>query len=154
MEFVVLCIGSDKISGDSLGPLVGGLLRDKYKLPCPVYGTVEAPVNGVNLPVYREMLTIFHPKAAVIAVDAAVGQKAEIGRIKIRSGGIKAGGAVAAPHKVLGSVGILGVVAEKCDNVLGALLETPFALVEILAEKVAVAIADFIFRSYSCFCRI
>ncbi len=146
MKFVILCIGSDKISGDSLGPLVGGMLREKYKLPCPVYGTEKAPVNGVNLPEYREMLTLFHPNAAVIAVDAAIGLKAEVGKIKIRSGGIKAGGAIAAPHKALGSIGILGVVAEKCNNPLAALLETPFGLVEAVAEKIACAIASAVFR--------
>ncbi len=146
MELVVLCIGSDKISGDSLGPLVGGLLREKYRLPCPVYGTEKAPVNGVNLPEYREMLTRFHPEAAVIAVDAAVGLKSELGNIKIRNGGVKAGGAVAAPHKALGRIGVLGVVAEKGNNPLEALLATPFALVEALAERIARAVALLIYR--------
>ncbi|NCA66961.1 MAG: spore protease YyaC, partial [Clostridia bacterium] len=141
MNFVIICIGSDKISGDALGPVVGGLLRNKYKLPCPVYGTEQYPVNGVNLPDYRNMLDSFHVSSSVVAVDAAVGEAHEIGRVKIRSGGIKAGGALNSPHKMLGDIGILGVVAEKCDNVLGALLETPFALIEEMAERIALSIA-------------
>ncbi len=146
MDFVILCIGSDKISGDSLGPLVGGILREEYSLPCPVYGTENAPVNGVNLHEYRNMLEQYHSDSIVIAIDAAVGSQSELGIVKLRGGGIRAGGAINSPHKTLGSIGILGVVAQKCDNVLGALLETPFALVETLAQRIARSVAFFIFN--------
>jgi len=140
-NFVIVCIGCDKISGDALGPLVGELLRNKYNLPCPVYGTIEAPVNGVTMNEYREMLESYHNNADIIAIDAAVGSPEEIGKIKIRTGGIKAAGALNDSHKMLGSLGIMGVVAPKNGDVLGALLEAPFALVERLAEKIARSIS-------------
>lgn len=146
MGYVVICIGSDKISGDALGPLVGGLLRNKYSIPCPVYGTETKPVNGVNLPEYRKMIENYHNSSTIIAIDAAVGLKSELGKIKIRKGGIKAGGAINSPHELFGSIGILGVVAEKCENVLGALLETPFEFIETLAEKIAHFVALLIFK--------
>lgn len=139
-KIAILCIGSDKISGDSLGPIVGDLLRYRYNIKCPVYGTTDNPVNGINLPEYRKMIDFCHRDSIIIAIDAAVGKMGEIGQIKIREGGIRAGGAINSPHKLLGNIGIMGVVAEKCENVLGALLDTPFSLVEALADRIATSV--------------
>ena len=37
-DLVLLCIGTDKITGDCLGPLVGSKLKQR-KFPYPLYGT-------------------------------------------------------------------------------------------------------------------
>ena len=48
-EIILLCIGSDRSTGDSLGPLVGHKLS-KYPLQqVSVYGTLEEPVHAANL---------------------------------------------------------------------------------------------------------
>ncbi|NSJ87437.1 DUF1256 domain-containing protein [Blautia hansenii] len=48
-ELVILCIGSDRITGDSLGPLVGHSLS-RFSLPhARVYGTLDRPVHALNL---------------------------------------------------------------------------------------------------------
>lgn len=39
---LILCIGTDRFIGDSLGPLTGTLLS-KLSLPVPVLGTLEKP---------------------------------------------------------------------------------------------------------------
>lgn len=35
---VILCIGSDKIAGDSVGPIVGDILKNRLNARCFVYG--------------------------------------------------------------------------------------------------------------------
>ena len=52
MKAVILCIGSEKICGDSLGPIVGSKLTAKYSVDAYVYGTVERPINRQNLKDY------------------------------------------------------------------------------------------------------
>ena len=138
-ETVVICIGSDKVSGDMLGPLVGSSLREEYHLPCPVYGAVGESVNGINLEEYLEMISARHGESRIIAVDAALGKGEDVGRIRLKKGGIKAGGALERAGEKVGDVGIVGVVAEERDpkDVYAALLGVPFSLVEELAKRIA-----------------
>src|SRR3954447_9090991 len=46
---VIVCIGTDRSTGDSLGPLVGTLLEEKNPNSFYVYGTLEDPIHAVNL---------------------------------------------------------------------------------------------------------
>ena len=136
---VVVCIGSDKVAGDMLGPLVGSSLRDEYELGCPVYGAVGESVNGLNLAEYLDMLRARHPTARIVAVDAALGKAGDVGTIRLKRGGIRAGGAMEKPLERVGDVGIVGVVAEERapNEVYAALLAVPYDLVASLAARIA-----------------
>ena len=49
-----LCIGTDRATGDALGPLVGSyLLKNGLE---NVYGTVDEPVHAENLRYYIEFI--------------------------------------------------------------------------------------------------
>ena len=51
---IFLCIGTDRSTGDSLGPLVGHKLR-KYRLKkAAVIGTLDKPVHAMNLELYGD----------------------------------------------------------------------------------------------------
>lgn len=143
-ETIVVCIGSDKVSGDMLGPLVGSALREEYRLPCPVYGAVGESVNGLNLDEYLSMIGKRHGHSRVIAVDAALGKKEDVGRIRLKKGGIKAGGAMEREGAKIGDLGIVGVVAGESEpkGVYAALLAVPLAFVEELARRIAKMIAQ------------
>ena len=136
---VVICIGSDKVSGDMLGPLVGSALRDEYDLSCPVYGAVGESVNGLNLSEYLALLKERHFADSVIAVDAALGKADDVGRIRLKRGGIRAGGAMEKSFERVGDVGIVGVVAEQRapEEVYATLLAVPYEFVAALAERIA-----------------
>lgn len=138
-EKVVVCIGSDRVSGDMLGPMVGSSLREEYRLPCPVYGWVGESVNGINLESYLAMIKERHEGCVIIAVDAALGRESDVGSVRIKKGGIKAGGALERKGASVGDLGVIGVVAEECppQEVYAALLAVPFALVEGLADRIA-----------------
>lgn len=47
-ELVFLCIGSDRITGDSLGPLIGHRLSKEHLNRCSIYGTLANPVHEIG----------------------------------------------------------------------------------------------------------
>ena len=48
-ELVFLCIGSDRITGDSLGPLIGRQLLCHRWQHSFIYGTLEEPVHALKM---------------------------------------------------------------------------------------------------------
>ena len=48
VSVAVVCIGTDRSTGDALGPLVGSYLR-RWAPQLLVYGTLEEPVHATNL---------------------------------------------------------------------------------------------------------
>ena len=48
---IFLCIGTDRSTGDSLGPLVGHKLRKCRLKKAAVIGTLDKPVHAMNLEV-------------------------------------------------------------------------------------------------------
>ncbi|MGI6701976.1 MAG: DUF1256 domain-containing protein [Christensenellales bacterium] len=136
---VILCIGSHQVSGDMLGPLVGSILLSEFRLNAYVYGTLERPVNGINIGKYLNLIKNLHRDNLLISVDAAVGASHEIGSIKYKSEGITAGAALGRNSRV-GGMGIVGVVAENKGDVLSNLMASDYYLVERLSRKIATII--------------
>src|SRR5690606_10813069 len=81
-QLSVVCIGTDRSTGDSLGPLVGSQLS-RHPLPgVRVWGTLDDPVHAANL---RDVLARMQPelaqaRAAVLAVDPCLGPRDGVGR--------------------------------------------------------------------------
>ncbi|OZM56576.1 spore protease YyaC [Lottiidibacillus patelloidae] len=101
-NIVFVCIGTDRSTGDSLGPLVGTKLKQKSVIPYHVYGTLEQPIHAVNLEESYKKIKEKHPTAIIIAIDACLGRFKSVGYITIGKGAIKPGAGV---HKTLPSVG-------------------------------------------------
>lgn len=141
---VVLCIGSSQVIGDSLGPMVGDLLRDKYNTPAYVYGGINAPVNGVNYEKYCSHLKKMHPSSLIIAVDACVGEEKDVGKIKYTARGLKAGEALKKNLPRVGDIGILGVVAGRGNDNLFALMNCSYSLIANMSERIAYNIFSFL----------
>ena len=93
-EIVFLCIGSDRVTGDCLGPYVGYRLS-QYQIPgIFVYGTLNQPVHAVNLSHITDSIASAHPSALVIAIDASLGEKRHLGYVSIGNGSLR--------HKMVG----------------------------------------------------
>ncbi|HIS25520.1 MAG TPA: spore protease YyaC [Candidatus Pullilachnospira intestinigallinarum] len=101
-EIIVLCIGSDRITGDSLGPLIGHQLSKYRWKNIRVYGTLDYPVHALNLEATLDKIKRRHPAALLIAVDASLGSKKHVGFITVGCGSLCPGAGV---HKALPSVG-------------------------------------------------
>lgn len=136
---VILCVGTVNVSGDSVGPKVGDNLIS-LGVNAYVYGKSSRPVNGINYERYVEFIKIHHPHSVVIAVDACLGKKTDVGRVKYSLSGLRAGAALKKDLTKFGDMTVLCVVAEKSENNLRSLLLAEKAFVDALAEKTAAKI--------------
>lgn len=143
---VVICIGTASVAGDSLGPLVGDILREKYNVPAYVYGGTRQPVNGINYHAYIEHIKARHKESLIIAVDACVGEPADVGKIKFTASGVAAGGALNKNLEKVGNVGVLGVVAEREKDNLKALMGVSYHTVENMSRTIAYKVYKLIMR--------
>ncbi len=106
-ELVFLCIGTDRATGDCLGPLVGSRLKS-LSPSTAVYGTLETPVHATNLQETLDEIFALYAQTFVIAVDACLGNADRIGYINVRRGSLKPGTAL---NKTLPAVGDFHVSA-------------------------------------------
>ena len=143
---VILCIGSDITSGDSLGPLVGTLLQEKGFGEGYLYGTLARPITAKEVVYMRDYLAKVHPGRKVIAVDAAVGRTEEVGLVKLQADGLYPGIGVGKRMTKLGDYSVMGIVAPKTKTPYQALGATRLNLVYRLAAAISEGIHQFISR--------
>lgn len=114
-RITVVCVGTDRSTGDALGPLVGARLADMCRGrngAVRVLGTLDEPVHATNL---HDVVTDLRraPDAgrrSIIAIDACLGRTESVGYISVKRGPLHPGTGV---HKSLPAVGdfhIMGVV--------------------------------------------
>lgn len=78
-----LCFGTPLIPGDTVGPMVGTLIKDDVE---HVYGDVDRPILATN--VDEVIKSIEKENYEVICVDASLAMSKENGSIKIEQKGI------------------------------------------------------------------
>jgi putative sporulation protein YyaC len=100
-EIVFLCVGSDRSTGDSLGPIVGTMLKER-NIPYPVYGTLEQPVHALNIKKVIKDIHKTYEEPFIFGIDACLGDERKIGSVFIKEGPFIPGNAV---NNVLPSVG-------------------------------------------------
>ena len=140
-ELVWVCVGTDRSTGDSLGPFVGTMLTEAG-VP-NVYGTLDHPVHALNLAKMLERIKEAHPDACIVAIDACLEKAKSVGSMELRDGALEPGAGVG---KVLPSVGdynIIGIVNAEGFMEHVALQNTRLSLVIQMAKS----ITDFILRS-------
>ncbi len=147
---VIICVGSDLAIGDSLGPIVGSMLKYKTQnLDLFIYGTLSAPVTAKELPYMRSFLKETHPRSQILAIDAAVGEKGDIGLIRITSSPLLPGAGAGKKLGSLGDVAIMGIVAEKSLSNYGLLNTTRLNLVYTMAETLSEGLATLLWERAS-----
>lgn len=109
-ELVVFCIGTDRSTGDALGPIVGSQLEKMYINNVTIYGTLESPVHAVNLQETIDQVRRKHTNPLIIAVDACLGQLNSVGKITVAHGPIKPGAGVKKQLPEVGTFHITGIV--------------------------------------------
>lgn len=110
-----LCIGTDRSTGDSLGPLIGYKLKEKGLEHLDILGTLERPVHAMNLESYQTILKLRYPNHVVVAVDASVGNLDHIGFVTLGKGALKPGLGVSKELRSVGDIFITGIVGS-CGN--------------------------------------
>lgn len=109
-RIVAVCIGTDRCTGDSLGPLIGTALS-KYRSPSfDFYGTLENPVHAMNLDLTLDQIQRKFENPFLIGIDACLGSSTNIGTIHIGNGPIRPGAGVKKTLTPVGDMYISGVV--------------------------------------------
>lgn len=107
---VFLCIGTDRSTGDCLGPLIGSKLSTIGQDSFYVYGTLEQPVHANNLEQIIDDINLKHKNALIIAIDACLGSQENVGCINIGDGALQPGAGVNKNLPPVGQIYITGVV--------------------------------------------
>ena len=110
-NLVIICVGSDLVVGDSLGPYVGTLLNEKLKGKAYVYGTLDSPITAKEIPCVYKNVKLLHPNSKILVIDAAVGKEEDVGVIKIKNSGIQPGLACNKNLPLIGDVSIIAIVS-------------------------------------------
>ena len=144
---VVVCIGSDLAIGDSLGPIVGSMLKYKTQgLNVFLYGTLAAPVTAKEIGYMRTFLKETHKNSQIVAIDAAVGNAGDIGLIKLSSSPLLPGAGANKRLGAIGDISIMGIVAEKSVANYGLLNTTRLNLVYTMSEIIADGVASLLWE--------
>ncbi|HEY5561806.1 MAG TPA: spore protease YyaC [Clostridiaceae bacterium] len=108
-DTIIICIGTDRCIGDSLGPMVGSIL--KYKnFPLPVYGTINEPIHALNLDKKLNEIKSIYKNLNVLGIDACLGDEGKIGEIQARNYPIHPGKGVGKSLPLVGNSSIIGIV--------------------------------------------
>lgn len=136
-EYIIVCIGTDRSTGDSLGPIVGTLLSKRKPKHITVYGSLHNPVHAQNLPRYLNIIKGSHQTPYIIAVDACLGERNAIGDIMIGPGPLFPGQALNKQLPPVGDVYIKAIVNQAGFKQSEVLQNTRLSLVFDLATCIA-----------------
>lgn len=135
---VILCIGTDRVTGDSQGPLVGTFLSAYERgNRIQVYGTLDYPVHALNLEDTWEHLKKRHPRSHIVAVDASLGTKKHLGYITLGQGSLKPGAGVQKNLSCVGDFFITGIINTSVPEGQTALQNTRLSSVADMACCIA-----------------
>lgn len=109
-QIVFVCIGTDRSTGDSLGPIIGHKLKSLRSDRVYVYGNLDTPVHAKNIDEITKEINQKFNNPFIIAIDACLGKVDHIGHIIIGKGPIKPGSAVNKDLKPIGDMHITGIV--------------------------------------------
>lgn len=106
----LLCIGTDRSTGDCLGPLVGSKLKDASQHLFCIRGTLDDPLHAGNLQEYLREMQLNGDNSFVIALDACLGSMEMVGCITIGHGSLQPGAGVNKSLPRVGHLHITGIV--------------------------------------------
>lgn len=139
---VIVCIGTDRSTGDSLGPLVGTKLYDKNLEHVHVYGTLDDPIHAVNLEEKLAYIQTKHLTPFIIAIDACLGRLKSVGQITVADGPVMPGAGVKKDLPPVGDIHITGIVNVSGFMEFFVLQNTRLSLVMKMATVVANSIQE------------
>lgn len=117
---IVMCIGSDRSTGDSLGPMIGYKLQKFNYKDVYIYGSLNEPIHATNLSDAIDFINKTYNNPYIIAIDASLGKPEHIGYITLGTGPLKPGLGVKKELPEIGNLHITGIVnsMSDMDNIL------------------------------------
>ncbi|MEG0051053.1 MAG: spore protease YyaC [Terrisporobacter sp.] len=136
-DIVILCIGTDRSTGDSLGPIVGDKLKFLVRDRVFIYGDLEHPVNAKNISDTYNFIINKHINSFIIAIDASLGSLQHVGNVIIESKPLSPGLALNKNLPRVGNLSITGVVNISGSLEFIVLQNTRLYIVMKLAEVIS-----------------
>lgn len=134
---VILCIGSDRVTGDCLGPIVGQMLIER-NVNAFVYGNLDRPVTALNLKDALKHIRSVHKDKKVLAIDSSVGKQSDVGKIRIAFGSIAPGSADGKKLPKVGDVSITATVTDPVNTPLSAVrLGVVYSLARNITDRIS-----------------
>lgn len=93
-NIIFLCIGSNKVKGDSIGPIIGSKIKKIENEYIKIYGTLEKNLDFLNAKYVIEEVYSIYDNPYIITIDAALCRENKIGKIYLNNGYIKIGKAL------------------------------------------------------------
>jgi putative sporulation protein YyaC len=132
---VFVCVGTDRSTGDALGPLVGSKLEKQSRLP--VFGTLDEPVHAMNMTQRLNSLSNMYSNPYIVAIDACLGQLSSVGCIQAADGPVKPGAGVNKELPPVGDFHVTGIVNVGGFMEYFVLQNTRLSLVMNMAEVIS-----------------
>lgn len=107
---IFLCVGTDRSTGDSLGPLVGYKLKFFSRDGINIYGNLEQPIHAKNITDSIQNIKSTYDNPYIIAIDASLGNIQNVGKIILENRPINPGAALNKDLPPVGDLSITGIV--------------------------------------------
>lgn len=139
---IIMCIGSDRSTGDCLGPLIG------YKLNCYsfknvfIYGTLLNPIHACNLEAALRTIKHLYSNPFIIAIDASLGIKEHVGYITLSDSPLKPGLGLKKKLPEVGDIHITGIVNYSSSKNTLLLQTTHLSTVMQLADIICLSLTN------------
>ena len=148
-KLIFLCLGTDKIIGDSFGPLVGYKLKKFFdgNENIEVIGDLENIVSLSNVERIIENINSTYEIPFIIAIDSALSNRIKIGNIIVSNSKMNVAGIFENKRIYVGDVSIKGVVSKDLRNVennLRLLQNIPLSFIMNMADIVSQGIHEVI----------
>lgn len=152
-NYIFLCVGTNKIIGDAFGPLVGekllGLnIQNKHNIH--ILGSKKDLVTYINVEEKIDTIKTKYLNPCIIAIDSALGNTENIGKLIILNNEMKLGEGVGRKEKRIGNISIKAIVnknskvKEKNYNILQ---NTSRELINELVQITSYGIQDVLKRN-------
>lgn len=135
---ILICVGTDRATGDCLGPIIGqSLINSKIY---SVYGTLQNPVHAKNLNLTLNHIHTIYKNPFIIAIDSCLGCRKHVGYITLSSMPLLPGQGVLKRLPPIGDLSITGIVDIFSDSDHETIQTTRLKIVFELASFIACGI--------------
>ena len=117
-SIIFLCVGTDKVTGDAFGPIIGENLKEIFRnyKNVQVIGDLEKTITFTDLKLIKEKIYEEYKKPCIVVIDAAISESSNIGKIFVETGQICLGSGLNKSEIIVGEINIKGVVAKNLNN--------------------------------------
>lgn len=139
-DIVIICIGTDRSTGDALGPLIGTKLSSLNLDHITIYGTLDSPVHALNLTDILSHIKRTYDRPFIVAIDACLGEYKNVGVVTLAQGPLKPGAAMNKKLPEVGHIHITGIVNTGGFLDYFVLQNTRLSFVMAMAESISTSI--------------